>query len=86
MSTYYCEIIIEHGKFPKGIYTFDMDSRFGGWGRYTMMAQLSQWVIKENDGRVVWIKNRSRVTPDFLTQDELKQFMWTKLKAKDFKI
>jgi hypothetical protein len=43
-------------------------------------------VIKEAEDRIVWIKNRSRVTPDLLTQDELKQFMWTKLKAKEFKI
>jgi len=46
------------------------------------MVQLSQWVIKEAEDRIVWIKNRSKATLDLLTQDELKQFMWDKLQAK----
>ena len=82
MANYYCEILIDYGKFPKGIYTFEMDSQFGSFGRHAKMVQLSQWVIKEAEDRIVWIKNRSKATPDLLTQDELKQFMWDKLQAK----
>ena len=82
VANYYCEILIEHGKFPKGIYTFETDSRLGSFGRHAKMVQLSQWVIKEAEDRIVWIKNRSKATLDLLTQDELKQFMWDKLQAK----
>jgi len=81
VANYYCEILIDYGKFPKGIYTFDLDSRLGSFGRHAKMVQLSQWVIKEAEDRIVWIKNRSKATPDLLTQDELKKFMWDKLKA-----
>jgi len=85
VANYYCEILIDYGKFPKGIYTFDLDSRLGSFGRHAKMVQLSQWVIKEAEDRIVWIKNRSKATPDLLTQDELKKFMWDKLKAEYIK-
>ena len=82
MNNYYCEILIESNKFPKGIYTFEMDSRLGDFGRHTKLVLQSHWVIKETEDRVVWIKNRSRPCPDLLNQDDLKQFMWDKLRAK----
>jgi hypothetical protein len=85
VANYYCEVIVGHGKYPPGVYTFADDTRYGLWEKqHTIMIGLSNWVWKETEDRVVWIKNRSRATPDLLTPDELKQFMWTKLKAKEF--
>jgi hypothetical protein len=84
---YYCEVIVEHSKYPPGVYTFEEDEFNLGWGKRAKLVQMSHYVIKEYDGgRTVWIKNRSKPTPDLLTQDELKQFMWIKLKAQEFKI
>jgi hypothetical protein len=85
VANYYCEVIVEHGKYPPGVYTFQEDDFNLVWGHRARLVQLSNWVVKEYDGgRPVWIKNRSRPTPDLLNQDDLKQFMWTKLKAREF--
>jgi hypothetical protein len=83
MYNYYCEVLRETDKFPKGIYTFEIDSRYGDFGRHMKLVQQSHWVIKEAEDRIVWIKNRLKPCPDLLTQDELKKFMWDKLQAKD---
>jgi hypothetical protein len=86
VANYYCQILISHGKYPAGIYTFEIDPKYGMWGKHSNLVQMSHWVWKETEDRVVWIKNRSRATPDLLTQDDLKEFMWVKLKAQEFKI
>ena len=82
---YYCEVIVKRGEYQPGVYTFNVDARYGMWGKHSRLVQLSNWVWKEKEDSVVWIKNRSKPTPDLLTNDELKEFMWTKLKAKEVK-
>jgi hypothetical protein len=84
VANYYCEVIVDHSVYKPGVYTFQEDAFNLGWGKRAKLVQMSHYVIKEYEGgRTVWIKNRSRATPDLLTQDELKQFMWTKLKAQN---
>lgn len=83
MANYYCEVIVEHSIYQPGVYTFEDEDLRLGWGKRAKLVQMSHYVVKESEDRVVWIKNRSRATPDLLTQDELKQFMWTKLKAQN---
>ena len=86
MANYYCEIIVEHGKYPPGVYTFEDDARYGLWDKpHTSIVALSHWVCKEATHGVVCIKDKltgSRL-PRMLTEDELKQFMWIKLRAKE---
>lgn len=83
MVNYYCEVLVPHGVYPPGVYTFEFDPVYGMWGKHSRLVQMSNWVWKETEDRVVWIKNRSRATPDLLNEDELKEFMWVKLKAKE---
>ena len=85
VANLYCEVLVEHCEYPPGVYKFEDDPRYGTWGKHLTLLQMSHWVWKETEDRVVWIKNRSRATPDLLTQDELKEFMWTKLRAQEFK-
>ena len=79
---YYCEVIVGNGGYQPGVYTFNVDPKYGMWGKHSRLVQMSYWVWKEKEDCVFWIKNRSKPTPDKLTDDELKEFMWTKLKAK----
>jgi len=81
VADYYCEVIAEHGDVLPGIYMFTDEARYGLFGNHNRLVQMSHRVSKEANGRVVWIKNRSRAAPDLLTQDELKEFTWIKLKA-----
>jgi hypothetical protein len=77
--------MVENTGFSPGVYMFEHESEWGLWGKYNKLVQMSQWVCKESDHGVVWIKNKltgSKI-PATLTQDELKQFMWIKLKAQD---
>ena len=85
MDNYYCEIIVENGVYRPGVYTFEVDPKYGMYGKYSRLIQLSNWVWKETEKGVFWIKNRSRATPDKLRPDEFGEFMWAKLKAQEFK-
>jgi hypothetical protein len=85
-NTYYCEVTFEHSsRYPPGIYTFSDDGRQMGWITRSRLIQISNSVCKETEDGVFWVKNRftGSSVPRTLSQDELKQFMWTKLKAQN---
>lgn len=85
VDNYYCEVLAEHFEYQPGVYTFEIHPKDMVRHKHHNLIQMSHWVWKETGDRVVWIKNRSKATPDLLTQDELKEFMWTKLRAQEFK-
>ena len=82
---YYCEVRVSHGKYNPGIYSFTVDPVRGMWGKQSMLVQLSDYVWKETEHGVFWMKNRmTGRTPEKLKDDkDLKEFMWNKLKAQN---
>lgn len=83
MVNYYCQVIVNHATYPAGVYTFSVDTRYGMFGKNSRLVGLSHWAWKETEDGVFWVKNRSKPTPAKLTSDELKEFMWIKLKARE---
>lgn len=84
-DTYYCEILDYNDldEYSSGVYSFEEDAdRFLSWGNRTGLVSLSRWVIKETADGPVWLKNRFKYKHGALDQDDLKQFMWDKLRAK----
>jgi hypothetical protein len=86
VDTYYCEILDYNDldEYSSGVYSFEEDAdRFLSWGNRTRLVSLSHWVIKETADGPVWLKNRFKASPAPLDQDDLKKFMWDKLRAKN---
>lgn len=77
----YTEVVVQSKVFEPGVYRFTPDMRFGRFGAHTTLVQFSERTWAETDDGVFWMKNRMKPTPDKLTKDELKEFMWVKLKA-----
>ena len=83
VDTYYCGIFTDYhdvGGYSPGVYRFEDDNNWS-WPAHAKLISQSQWIIKETENRVVWIKHRFKSAPDHLDQDDLKQFIWDKLKA-----
>lgn len=86
-AQYYCEVLVTHGTFSPGVYTFDIDPMYGMWGKHSQLVQMSHYTWKETEHGVFWMKNRypgGGKIPSKLTDEELKDFVWIKLKAKEF--
>lgn len=84
-NTYYCVVLNENSKYLPGVYTFEDDAHYGLWGNHTMLVHSSHWVVKEAEYGAICIKDKltgSRL-PRKLTPDELKEFMWVKLRARN---
>lgn len=80
---YYCEIRVGHGNYNPGVYSFTVDPNLGMWGKQSRLVQQSDYVWKETEHGVFWMKNRtSGRIPEKLEDNELKDFMWTKLQAR----
>jgi len=82
---YYCEVIVKNSVYTPGVYTFEIHPKDVVRLNHHNLIQMSHWVWKETEDGVFWLKNRTRATLDKLTTDELKEFMWAKLKAQELK-
>jgi hypothetical protein len=78
MSVYYCEIQVSHKQYKPGVYAIDSKK-----SSYFQCLALSNRAWIEDDKGVRWAKHRGKdiqVHP-VLSKDELKEFVWAKLKA-----
>ena len=83
-NQYYCEVRVSRAKYDPGVYRFTVDPAYGMWGEQSMLVRLSDYVWKETEHGVFWMKNRTSGTiPEKLGDNELKDFMWIKLKAQE---
>jgi hypothetical protein len=85
VNQYYCEL--EHGyqSIEAGIYTFNKGQGTRHPASKLRYIDIADRVWKENEVGVFVIKNthKSVGIPNKLAGDELKEFMWIKLKAQD---
>lgn len=84
-NQYYCEIDRTYQKVEAGIYTFTKIEGLRHPASKLRYIDIADRVWKENDNGVFWIKHRYRSAsiPDKLTEEDMKEFMWIKLKARD---
>ncbi len=87
MANYYCEVIVEHSVYPPGVYTFEVNPKIGMIHRWKLF-QVSHSVWKETEDGVFCVKDKITGSnlPKQLTQDDLKKFVWTKLRAQEVTI
>jgi hypothetical protein len=78
MSVYYCEIQVSHEQYTPGIYA--IDSKKSG---YFQCLALSNRAWIEDEKGVRWAKHREKDIQAYpvLSNNELKEFFWAKLKA-----
>jgi len=83
-NQYYVEVTVTHSKIPAGFYSIHAENEYTIY--YTPNAletfELANRVWKENEYGVFFVKHRTKI-PTKLSSEELKEFMWVKLKAQD---
>jgi len=85
VNQYYCQIDRSYQSIDAGIYTFNKGEGTRHPASKLRYIDIADRVWKENDNGVFWLKHRhkSASVPDKLTSEDLKEFMWVKLKAQD---
>ena len=84
-NQYYCEIARSYHTIEAGIYTFSKSQGTRHPASKLRYIDIADRVWKENENGVFWLKQRYKSTslPDKLVPEDLKEFMWVKLKAQD---
>jgi hypothetical protein len=85
VNQYYCQIDNSYQSIEAGIYTFSKSEGTRHPASKLRYIDIADKVWKENDNGVFMLKHRYRsaTVPDKLTGEDLKEFMWIKLKAQD---
>lgn len=85
INQYYCQIDTSYQSVEAGIYTFNKGQGTRHPASKLRYIDIADRVWKENENGVFYLKNRhnSIKFPDKLVGDDLKEFMWVKLKAQD---
>lgn len=85
VNQYYCEIGKTYQSIEAGIYTFNKGQGTRHAASKLRYIDIADRVWKENENGVFWLKQRykSASLPDKLTGEDLREFMWIKLKAQD---
>jgi hypothetical protein len=85
VNQYYCEIGKTYQSIEVGLYTFSKGEGIRHNASKLRYIDIADRVWKENENGVFCLKNRYKglTLPDKLSSDDLKQFMWIKLKAQD---
>ena len=85
INQYYCQIDRTYQSIESGIYTFNKGQGTRHAASKLRYIDIADRVWKENENGVFCLKNchKSISFPDKLMGDELKEFMWIKLKAQD---
>lgn len=87
MVNYYCELNSSLQTHPAGVYLISVDRDGEGSFEHQKLASFSDRVWKENDHGIYYLKRKSQdfKAAEKLTGEELKEFMWAKLKAHPIK-
>ena len=85
VNQYYCGIGQTYQSIEAGIYTFNKGQGTRHAASKLRYIDIADRVWKENENGVFFIKQRYKSTslPDKLTDEDLREFMWIKLKAQD---
>lgn len=83
VANYYCELNSALQTYQAGVYLISVDKDGEGSFEHQKLASLSDRVWKESEHGTYYLKRKSQdfKAAEKLTSEELKEFIWAKLKA-----
>lgn len=78
MAIFYCDIQVPGNQYSPGVYA--IDGKRTNYFQYMLLSNRA-WI--EDERGVRWAKHREKDIRDYpvLSDDEIKEFVWAKLKA-----